>query len=176
MEKEQLKIGVAILITSIVVGLAVYYFTNPKTEKENTDTKQQHISYNQSSKEYAVMSRELWSAFSCSTWASRFEEGEEAERLFLFGYEQGNKFLGAARAEKITDADFQSEVPIGVSLSLAGPTNDFVLGVLYTNAQEAALEEVFYTDYDRTKLNSDDLQKSIAEKKYREGNCQLIGR
>lgn len=28
MEKEQSKIGVAILITAVVVGGAVYYFTN----------------------------------------------------------------------------------------------------------------------------------------------------
>jgi hypothetical protein len=175
MEKEQSKIGVAILITAIVVGGAVYYFTNSKTVSETTDTKQENSSYNQSSKEYAVMSRELWSAFSCSTWASHFGDEKEAERLFLFGYEQGEKFLGAARAGEITDEDFQLEVPIGVSWSLAGPNNDFVLGVLYTNAQEDALEEVFYTNYDKTKLNSDDLQKSIAENKYRDGNCQLIG-
>jgi hypothetical protein len=35
---------------------------------------------------------------------------------------------------------------------------------------------VFYTNYDKTKMNSDDLQKSIAENKYRDGNCQLIGK
>lgn len=176
MEKEQSKLGVAILITAIVVGGAVYYFTNSQTPSATTSTKQETSSYNQSSKEYAVMGRELWSAFSCSTWASHFGDQKEAERLFLFGYEQGKKFLGAARAEKITDEDFQQEVPIGVSWSLAGPNNDFVLGVLYTNAQEDALEEVFYTNYDKTKLNPDDLQKSIAENKYRDGNCQLIGK
>src|SRR3989344_783729 len=102
MEKEQSKIGVAILITAIVVGGAVYYFTNSKTSSETASTKPQNTSYNQNSKEYAVMGRELWSAFSCSTWASHF--------------------------------------------------------------------------YDKTKLNHDDLQKSIAENKYRDGNCQLIGK
>ena len=176
MEKEQSKIGVAILITAIVVGGAVYYFTNSKAAQETTSTKQENSSYNQSSKEYAVMGRELWSAFSCSTWASHFGDQKEAERLFLFGYEQGKKFLGAARAEKITDEDFRQEVPIGISMSLAGPNDDFILGVISTNVQDEALDEVFYTNYDRSKLNSDDLQKSIAENKYRDGNCQLIGK
>lgn len=176
MKTQNSKIGLVVLITALVVGGAVYYFTNSKISSETIGTKQESSSYNQSSREYAVMGRELWSAFSCSTWASHFKDEKEAERLFLFGYEQGNKFLGAARAGKITDEDFQQEVPIGVSWSLADRNNDFVLGVLYTNAQEDALEEVFYTNYDKTKLNPDDLQKSIAENKYRDGNCQLIGR
>lgn len=176
MENEQSKIGLAILTTAIIVGGAVYYIANSKTPPETAATKQENSSYNQSSREYAVMGRELWSAFSCSSWASKFEDQEEAERLFLFGYEQGKKFIGAARADKISEEDFNQEVPIGVSWSLAGPNNDFVLGVLYTNAQEDALEEVFYTNYDKTKLNSNELQKSIAENKYRNGNCELIGR
>ena len=176
MEKEQSKLGVAILITAIVVGGAVYYFNNSKITSETASTKSEKISYNQSSKEYAVMGRELWSAFSCSTWASHFKDQKEAGRLFLFGYEQGKKFLGAARAGKITDEDFRQEVPIGISMSLSGPNDDFILGVISTNVQDEALEEVFYTNYDKTKLNSDDLQKSIAENKYRDGNCQLIGK
>ena len=176
MEKEQSKLGVAILITVIVVGGAVYYFTNSKTSSEITNTKKENGSYNQSSKEYAVMGRELWSAFSCSTWASHFGDQKEAERLFLFGYEQGKKFLGAARAGKIIDEDFRQEVPIGISMSLWGPNDDFILGVISTNFQNEALQEVFYTNYDKTKLNSNDLQKSIAENKYRDGNCQLIGK
>lgn len=176
MEKEQSKIGVAILITAIVVGGVVYYFTNSKTASETTGTKQENSSYNQSSKEYAVMGRGLVSAFSCSTWASHFKDQKEAERLFLFGYEQGKKFLGAARADKITEDDFRQEVPIVVSMLLAGPSDDFRLGAIYISVQESALEDVFYTNYDKSKLNSEDLQKSIAENKYRDGNCQLIGK
>ena len=175
MKNEQSKIGIAIVITAIVVGGAVHYFTNLNTVKETVDIKQVNNSYDKSSKEYAVMSRQLWSAFLCSAWAAHTDDREEAERLFLYGYEQGEQFLGAAREGKISDEDFKSEVPIGVSWSLAGPNNDFVLGVLYTNAQDDALEEVFHSNYDKTKLNSDDLQESIAKNKYREGNCKLIG-
>ena len=39
MEKEQSKIGLAILITAIVVGGAVYYFTNSKTSPETVGVK-----------------------------------------------------------------------------------------------------------------------------------------
>jgi hypothetical protein len=176
MEKEKTKFRVAILITAIIVGGAVYYFTNSNPSPQITDTKNENISYSQSSKEYAIMGREFLVAFRCSVWASHFGDQKEAERLFVFGYEQGKKFLGAVRAEKITDEDFRQEVPLGVSMRLAGPNDDFILGVISESNQEDALEDVFYINYDRSKLNSDDLQKSIAENKYRDGNCQLIGK
>lgn len=176
MEEEQSKIGIAILITAIVVGGFVYYFTDLKASQETSITKQENSPYNRDSKEYAVMGRELWSAFSCSTWASHFEDQKEAERLFHFGYERGKIFLDAARAGKITDEDFSHEVPIGIGMSLAGPNNDFILGTISANAQEAALKEVFYSNYDRSKINSENLQKIIAKNKYLDGNCQLIGK
>src|SRR3989338_1727967 len=138
MEKEQPKIGLAILITAVVVGGAIYYFTNSKISSE-TGNQYANTSYNQTSKEYAVMSQELWSAMACSTWASKFDDQNETERLFMFGYEQGKKFLGAVRAEKITEEDWQSEVPVGISLSLAGPSDDFILGVISAHIQESSL-------------------------------------
>lgn len=180
MQSQTTRIILAIFITAIIASGGTYYFLNtnkieftiPSAENANKE----NVVFNQGSKEYAVMGRELWSAFSCSTWASHFENQKEAERLFLFGYEQGKIFLGAVRTGKVTDEDFQQEVPIGISMSLAGPNDDFILGVIYTNIQDEALEEVFYTNYDKTKLNSEDLQKSIAESKYRDGNCQIIGK
>lgn len=175
MQTQESKIGFAVIITAIVIGGASYYFWGDKNP-ETISPKQQNSAFIQSSKEYAVMGRELWSAFECSTWASQFEDQNEAERLSIFGYEQGKKFLGAVRAKKITEEDFSQEVPIGVSMLLAGPSDDFILGVISAYAQEDALEEVFYTNYDRSKLNSDDLQKSIAENKFWDGNCQLIGK
>jgi hypothetical protein len=180
MQSQIIKIILAVFITAIVASGGTYYFLSTnKIESAipaTKNTNKENVVFNQSSKEYAAMGSELWSAFSCSTWASHFGNQKEAERLFIFGYEQGKKFLGAARTGKITDEDFRQEVPIGISMSLAGPNDDFVLGVIFTNIQENALEEVFYTNYDKTKLNSEDLQKSIAENKYRDGNCKLIGK
>lgn len=172
---QESKVGLTIIITAIVVGGVVYYFTGAKNP-ESASQKKENTSFNQSSKEYAVMGREAWSAFVCSSWASKVDDSKEAERLFMFGYEQGKKFLGAVRAEKITEEDFRQEVPIGVSMLLAGPNDDFILGVISADAQEDALKEVFYTNYDQSKLNPNDLQKSIAGNKFRNGNCQLIGK
>lgn len=175
MQIQEQKIWRAVLATVVITGGIVFYFTRSQNF-ESATPKQQNTVFTQTSKEYAAIGKQLWSAFSCSTWASHSGDQKEAERLFLFGYEQGKKFLGAARAGKITDEDFRKEVPIGISMSLAGPSDDFILGVISTNVKENALEEVFYTNYDRSKLNSNDLQKSIAGNKFRDGNCQLIGK
>jgi len=175
METQQSKIVVAIIITAIVVGGAVYYFMGTKNP-ETASPKKENSSFTQSSKEYAVMGREIWSAFECSAWASKVDDSKEAERLFMFGYSQGQKFLGALKAEKIKQEDISSEVPIGVTMLLQGPSEEFMLGRIFENAQEEALNEVFYTNYDRSNLNPEDLQKSIAGNKFRDGNCQLIGK
>lgn len=171
---EQTKIILAVIITAVVVGGSVYYLWGNKN-LETASPKQENTAFSQNSKEYAVMGREVWSAFGCSSWASKVDDSKEAERLFMFGYEQGQKFLGALKAEKIKQEDISQEVPIGVTLLLQGPNEEFILGRIFENAQEEALNEVFYTNYDRNNLNPEALQKSIAENKFRDGNCQLIG-
>jgi hypothetical protein len=180
MQSQTMKIVLAVIITAVVASSGTYYFLSTKKMESPKSSvvsqKQEKAVFNKSSKEYAVMSREFWSAIECSTWASHFDDQNEAERLFTFGYEQGKQFLGAVRAEKISEEDWRTEIPMGISMQLAGPSDDFILGVISSSIQDDALEEVFYTNYDKTKLNSDDLQKSIAENKYRDGNCQLIGK
>lgn len=179
MQSQTTKIIIIGFIITIVIGGIIFY-SNIKKIIPNTITKEniekEDIIFDQKSKDYAIMSREFWSAIECSTWASHFDDQKEAERLFTFGYEQGKKFLGAVRAEKISEEDWRTEIPMGISMRLEGPNDDFILGVISADIQESALEEVFYTNYNKTKLNSDDLQKSIAENKYRDGNCQLIGK
>lgn len=172
MQKQESKIGIAVVITAIIVGGTSYYFWgNKNSETENP--KQENTVFTQSSKEYAVMGREVWSAFECSAWASTTNDSKEAERLFMFGYKQGQKFLGALKAEKITQEDISQEVPVGVTWLLEGPTEEFILGRILENAQEEALSEVFKTG---NEFNSEELQKSIAGNKFRDGNCQLIGK
>lgn len=172
MQTQESKIGLAVIITAIVVGGAVYYFAGAKNP-ESASPKKENSSFTQSSKEYAVMGREVWSAFECSAWASKVDDLKEAERLFMFGYEQGQKFLGALKAEKIKQEDISQEVPIGVTLLLQGPSEEFILGRIYETAQTEALDEVFKTG---NEYNSEELQKSIAGNKFRDGNCQLIGK
>ncbi|MBX4206002.1 hypothetical protein KW795_02290 [Candidatus Microgenomates bacterium] len=169
---EQNKILLAIIVTAIVVGSGAYYFLGNKAS-ETISSKQENAIFSQSSKEYAIMGRQTWSAFECSALASHIDKATEAERLFMYGYEQGKKFLEALRAEKIDEKDISQEVPIGLTLLLGGPSEDFMLGRIYSSAEEETLNEVFKTGND---FNSDEIQKMIAENKFRDRNCQLIGK
>ena len=125
-----------------------------------------------SSKEYALMGLELWSAFECVALASKAENTDEQKRLFRYGYKIGNKFIDALRANKIKEKDLSSTVPIGVTLRLQGPTNDFMLGQIYEGAVENALEDIFKTDGE---FSSSESQKIKAKTKFRKANCKLLG-
>ncbi|MBI1755329.1 hypothetical protein HYR65_03545 [Candidatus Azambacteria bacterium] len=162
MQTQGSKIGPAIIITAVVVGGAVYYFTGTKNP-ESASPKKENSSFTQSSKEYAVMGREVLSALECSAWASKVNDAKESERLFMFGYAQGQKFLGALRAEKIKQEDVSQEVPIGITMLLQGPSDEFILGRIFENAQEEALNKVFYTNYDHNNLNPEDYKNLLRE-------------
>lgn len=189
MDKKNAIIGILIL----VLGATIYFnFQNiqpAKIENEASNSpnisaippsqalletarpKQESTMFSQSSKEYAVMGREAWSAFRCSSWASINNDAKEQERLFLFGYEKGQKFLSAIKAEKIKQEDISLEVPIGVTMLIQGPTEEFILGRIFETAQEEALDEVLKTG---DEFNSDEMQRIISGNKFRDGNCQLI--
>lgn len=174
------KLTYALIIGILIISFSIaYYFIAflPAKEKNNLNQeinkKQENLIFNKSSKEYAVMGRETLSSFDCSAWASTISDTKEAERLFLFGYAQGKKFISALRAEKIDKEDLNTEVPIIFLMLLQGPSDDFILGRLLENSQKSALEEVFKTG---NEYNSDEMKKNIAGNKFRDGNCQLIGR
>lgn len=176
MENESNKILIAIVATAVIVGGGTYYFLNNDSTDVNTNatksSQTENVNFDQTSKEYAVMGRQAWSAFECASLASVTGDVEEQERLFLFGYEQGKKFLAAVEAEKIQEEDYSSEVPIGVSFLLGGPSADFMLGRIFEGAQENALEDIYTTDLNDT----DEIREIRAENKFRGGNCQLVGK
>lgn len=173
MPTKETPIWLVVLITALVVGGAVYLLT-AQEQSANTIANTESVSTGTaSSREYAVMGRELWSAFQCSSWASIFEDNSEQERLFLYGYSQGQKFLKAIEDNKIASEDFEEEVPVAVSLSLQGPTHEFILGQIFAFAQDQALEDVFTTNGD---YNPADIQKIIAQNEFTNSNCRLIGR
>ena len=126
----------------------------------------------QGSRELAALGLATWSAFECSTLAAQTKNAMEQERLFLYGYRQGQTFIEAVRAGKIDRKDLSSEVPMGVMLLLEGPTVDFILGRIYENAQENALKDVLTTEQ---RLNPDEVQTMLAQGKFRRANCGLIG-
>ena len=125
----------------------------------------------QSSKEYAQMAKASWSAFECSSLASKSGVAGEQQRLFLFGYEQGIKFIVAVQSKKVNQKDLSSEAPLIMLLLLQGPTPDFMLGRIYESAQNSALKEVYKTG---EHFNSDEDQKIIANNKFEKLNCELI--
>lgn len=184
------KLTYSLIIGILIISFSVaYYFfvflpnkeqiifeQQKKSDTKAVKTEQENTVLNQSSDEYALMGKKLLIAFNCSTWADKIDDKNEAERLFLFGYEQGQKFLNALKAEKIKQEDISQKVPIGVAFLLQGPSNEFILGRIFQSAQNEALEDVFYTNYDRKNLHSEDLQKSIASGKFQKGNCQFLGK
>lgn len=126
----------------------------------------------QSSPELAAMGLATWSAFECSTLAAKTKNAKEQERLFLYGYRQGQTFIAAVRAGKIDRKDLSSVVPVFVMLLLEGPTTDFMLGRIYEYAQRNVLKDVLTTEQE---LNTDDVQTRLAQSKFLKANCGLIG-
>lgn len=131
------------------------------------------IGFSQSSPEYAQMATAAWSAFECSSLASKAGNPAEQERLFFYGYNQGRSFISALQEQKIEQEDISREVPIIMLLLLQGPSDDFMLGRVYEAAQESALEGIYVQD--NIHFNADE-QKLNAENKFRRQNCGLIGK
>ena len=172
MESPKSNILHVAVVASVLTGIASYFFWGqvaPQDEQTTVPTSTQ----DHSSKEYATMGSEVWSAFECSAWASVLDDSDEANRLFLFGYEQGQTFLAAFVAGKITEEHIDQEIPIAILWNLQGPSEEFVLGKIYSYSQDSALEDVFTTGGD---YNSEEMQQIIAGNHYRKGNCQFIGK
>lgn len=127
----------------------------------------------ESSKEYAIMANATWSAFECSSLASENNKPKEQERLFWFGYKQGNKFITAMKAGKIKKKDLDAEVPTIMLLLLEGPTPDFMLGRMFESAQNLALKDVYK---DGKHSVSKEARAMAAENKFTASNCHLIGK
>jgi len=130
------------------------------------------VSMAQDSVTYAQMAKATWSAFECSSLASKLKKPADQERLFKFGYNQGKAFITALQSGKIKREDLSSNAPVGVLWMLEGPTPDFMLGRIYESAQDNALKDVYRVG---DHFNSDEEQELAASNKYASSNCQLIG-
>lgn len=127
----------------------------------------------QTSNSLALKARVSWSAFECSALAAKIGDRPEQERLFLLGYEEGAAFVKALESGEIPDSALQNEVPWLMRLLLQGPNVDFMLGRVYEAAVQSALKEILQTG---DRLNTNDLQKTLAFGKYTRGNCAVLGR
>jgi hypothetical protein len=123
--------------------------------------------------------RVTWSAFECATFAELSGDTKEQERLFTAGVKAGRQLVEALQKGRISREAMSSEVPIGVTMLLAGPSVDFIIGRIFENATRDAYDNVVKRK-DGLALPVDDwvrddgLTKSIAQQKYSQGNCRLI--
>ena len=130
--------------------------------------------------EDAKAARVLWAAFECSRFALMSGQQDEANRLFLVGLRAGTKFLDAAKAGSITQEEAKRNVPLGVSLLLDGPSDDFVIGRIYESAINNAFDSVVKRDAQGLLLESNNwvsdpkLEVSIAKLKYQQANCDIL--
>ena len=124
------------------------------------------------SKDYALMGRATWSAFVCATLASAANLPKEQERLFQFGYEQGQKYIAALKANKITREDASREVPIAMLLFVGGPTSEFILGRMFERATDSAMKNVAEVGGQYVPTEQRPL---LASNEFTRMNCRLIG-
>ena len=121
----------------------------------------------------------LWSAFQCSTFAEMSGNKQEQARLFEVGVKAGREFLEALKNRQISPEAASSEVPIGVTMRLQGPSTDFIVGRIFESAAEDAFNKIVkqkngmpleISDW----IRDEDLQKSKASNSYLVQNCRLI--
>ncbi len=126
--------------------------------------------------------RLAWSAFQCSVFAELSVNAEEQERLFVLGYETSQSLLNDSETMSAAEVEREKEtIPVFMLLVLGGPSIDFIVGRIFSAAQERAFNSVVKTDssglvqIDPNKWADGELKKIRAENKYRESNCALLG-
>jgi hypothetical protein len=91
----------------------------------------------------------------------------------------GRQFVEAVQNHQISPEAVNSEVPIGVTMLLAGPSVDFIIGRIFENAMGDAYDNIV-KQKNGVPLPVDDwvrdeeVKKSKAQLKYLQGNCELI--
>jgi hypothetical protein len=118
--------------------------------------------------------RVMWSAFECGLFAEMSGNKEEQERLFGIGIKAARQFINALQNGQISPEAVRSEVPIGVTMYLSGPSVDFIIGRIFENATKDAFDAVVERKNGQATIRDDEVRKSNARHKYGEKNCALI--
>lgn len=146
------------MIRIIIVTLVALLFATPA----NAET----------SLEYAKLSQKIFAAFQCSIAARDANKHDARKRLFTLGLESGKVFLEALQQGKIDKKDVGNTVAMGVLASLAGPSNDFIMGRLW----ESAIKNY----YDKSTENcercsfDEELKVMKGNSYYRDKNCEFL--
>lgn len=118
----------------------------------------------------------------CQVWSAMAGNNETAETHHERGLAAGRRFIEAARAGLIPPADFDSTVPVYVSLSMQGPSDDFVLGRLYEITTTDAYDQIATRDKEGRPLSPADyvtdksLQSVMASERFLSSNCASLRR
>lgn len=126
----------------------------------------------ETSLEFAKLAPRIWSAFECASLAAMAGNNSEAERLFKSGYGNGTVFVNAALAGKIDRKDMDNVVPMAIVWSLSGPSVDFILGVIWSNAIVDSRKRIY--EDDDGKFNDSNLWPILAENEFNRRNCSLL--
>jgi hypothetical protein len=108
----------------------------------------------------------------------RENAGNEAKYPLCQGF-LSLSFVEALQNHQISPEAVDSETPLGVTMRLAGPSVDFIIGRIFESAMSDAYDAVV-KQKDGLPLPVDDwvqnkeLKKSIAKQKHHKGNCELI--
>lgn len=126
----------------------------------------------ETSLEYAKLGQKIFPAFLCSIAAGHAQKTEAQQRLFMVGYESGMVFLDALQQGKVKREDISKTVAVAVTLSLKGPSIDFMLGRVWETAASHY--------YDELKENCDSCASDEALRRikgadnYRKQNCEFM--
>jgi len=136
------------------------------------------VTPSQASKDDVQLGRMTYSAFECFMFAEMAGNKEEAERLFNVAIRAGRQFLEALTKGRLSEDEVRTQVPIGVTLKLGGPSIDFMLGRIYEGATDQAYNAIVSQDENglplQSRIEDKDLRRMKAEGKYLRGNCVLI--
>jgi hypothetical protein len=116
----------------------------------------------------------------CATWAGMARDPAAGDEHFSEGLVSGRRFVEAAKSGEIGDSDWDSTVPVGVAMTMAGPSTDFVLGRLFAFVSDDAFDQVAKRDPTGMPLSpkdyvlDDEVQAVIARNLMRSSNCSVL--
>ena len=126
----------------------------------------------ETSSEYAKLGQKIYPAFQCAIAAEHMKDREAQGRLFKLGYESGKMFLEAVYAGKVDEKDISSRIPVVFTMSMEGPSVDFMLGRFWELVVADYSGEFFETC--PSCLRDDELKERKATTQFRKMNCDFL--
>ncbi|WP_375227890.1 hypothetical protein [Roseobacter sp. S98] len=121
-----------------------------------------------------------WASFECSHYAELAGRETEQNNHFERGYETAKRLLSELRTGAISKAEALEEFPIGLSMRLSGPSNDFIIGRVYEAATTNADDRVIRRDDNGYPLpidqwiSNEELVMARANGLYLSSNCSAL--